>query len=97
MSNSFFKYQSHGYFIGSGSNNQTANVKVTCQCQSRLPMSKSSANAKVATANAKVAAANAKDATVLRFIPASTDTVESEGRQMKQCSIKYFKIKKYPP
>jgi hypothetical protein len=29
--------------------------------------------------------ANAKVATVLGSIPASSDTVESEGRQMKQC------------
>jgi hypothetical protein len=30
-------------------------------------------------------AVNAKVATVLGSIPASSDTVESEGRQMKQC------------
>jgi hypothetical protein len=29
--------------------------------------------------------ANAEVATVLVSIPASTDTVDSEGRQMKQC------------
>jgi hypothetical protein len=29
--------------------------------------------------------ANAKVATVLGSIPASSDTVDSEGRQMKQC------------
>ncbi len=29
--------------------------------------------------------ANAKVATVLGLIPASSDTVESEGRHMKQC------------
>ncbi len=29
--------------------------------------------------------ANAKVATVLGSLPASSDTVESEGRQMKQC------------
>jgi hypothetical protein len=29
-------------------------------------------------------------------IPASVGTVESEGRQMKQCSIKYEKNKKSP-
>jgi hypothetical protein len=27
------------------------------------------------------------------WVPASCDTVESEGRQMKQCSLKYIKIK----
>ncbi len=32
-------------------------------------------------------------ATVLDSIPASSDTVESEGRQMKQCWIAYIKIK----
>ncbi len=31
--------------------------------------------------------ANAEVATVLGSIPASSDTVESEGRQMKQCWI----------
>ncbi len=30
-------------------------------------------------------------ATVLGSIPASSDTVESEGRQMKQSWIQYFK------
>ncbi len=30
-------------------------------------------------------AANAEVATVLGLIPASSDTVESRGRQMKQC------------
>jgi hypothetical protein len=35
------------------------------------------------TANAE------KVATILDSIPASTDTLESEGRQMKQCRIKY--------
>jgi hypothetical protein len=36
-------------------------------------------------------AASAKVATVLvGSIPASSDTVESEGRQMKQCRIKYI-------
>ncbi len=34
--------------------------------------------------------ANAKVATVLGSIAASSDTVESEGRQMKQCWIKYI-------
>ncbi len=38
-------------------------------------------------------AANAKVATLLGSIPASSDTVESEGRQMKQCSVTYIKIK----
>jgi hypothetical protein len=32
---------------------------------------------------------NAEVATVLGSIPASSDTVESEGLQMKQCNIKY--------
>ncbi len=41
--------------------------------------------------------ANAEVATVLGSIPASSDTVESEGRQMKQCWIKYIKNKKNPP
>jgi hypothetical protein len=35
--------------------------------------------------------ANAKVATGLGSIPASTDTVVSEGRQMKQCRIKFLK------
>ncbi len=34
--------------------------------------------------------ANAKVATVLGSIPASSDTVESEGRQMKQCWKQYI-------
>ncbi len=34
--------------------------------------------------------ANAEVATVLGSIPASSDTVESEGRQMKLCLIKYI-------
>jgi hypothetical protein len=34
--------------------------------------------------------ANAKVATVVGSIPAYSETAESEGRQMKQCSIKYF-------
>jgi hypothetical protein len=33
--------------------------------------------------------ANTEVATVLGSIPASSDTKESEGRQMKQCLIKY--------
>jgi hypothetical protein len=37
--------------------------------------------------------ANAKVATVLGSIPASFDTVESKGRQMKQCWIKYTEKK----
>ncbi len=37
--------------------------------------------------------ANAEVATVLGSIPASFDTVESEGRQMKQYWIKYWKNK----
>jgi hypothetical protein len=42
--------------------------------------------------------ANAEVATALGSIPASTDTVESEGRQMKQCWIQYIekKSKKSP-
>jgi hypothetical protein len=42
---------------------------------------------------------NAKVATVLDSIPASSDTVESDGRQMKQCWIKYIvrKNRKVPP
>ncbi len=40
--------------------------------------------------------ANAVVATVLGSIPASSDTVESEGRQMKQCWISYIKKKKNP-
>jgi hypothetical protein len=41
---------------------------------------------------------NAKFQTVMCSIPASSDTVESEGRQMKQCWIKYIrkKSKKIP-
>jgi hypothetical protein len=35
--------------------------------------------------------ANAVVATVLHSIPASSDTVESEGRQMKECGISYIK------
>ncbi len=38
--------------------------------------------------------ANAKVAIVLGSIPASSDTVESEGRQMKQCWIQYIEKKK---
>jgi hypothetical protein len=34
--------------------------------------------------------ANAEVATVLGSIPTSSDTVESEGRQMKQCRTKYI-------
>ncbi len=40
-------------------------------------------------------AVNAKAATVLGSIPASTDTVESEGRQMKQCTYVHTKRKNY--
>jgi hypothetical protein len=40
--------------------------------------------------------ANAKVATLLGSIPASTDTVESEGRQEKQSGIKYLKIPRIP-
>ncbi len=42
--------------------------------------------------------ANAVVATVLDSISASSDTVESEGRQMKQCWISYIKKipKKFP-
>ncbi len=44
--------------------------------------------------------ANAVVTTVLGSIPASSDTVESEGRQMKQCWISYIKkeknLKKFP-
>ncbi len=40
---------------------------------------------------------NAVVAIVLGSIPASSDTVESEGRQMKQCRISYIKkIQKNP-
>jgi hypothetical protein len=40
----------------------------------------------------------AANATVLGSIPASSDTVESEGRQMKQCWIQYIekKLEKSP-
>jgi hypothetical protein len=38
--------------------------------------------------------ASAIVATVLNSIPASSDTVESEGRQIKQCWISYIKRKK---
>jgi len=41
--------------------------------------------------------ATAKVATVLGSIPASSDSVESEGRQMKQCWINYIKNPKNPP
>jgi hypothetical protein len=41
--------------------------------------------------------ANVKVATVLGSIPASSVTVDSEGRQMKQCGKKYLKIKKNAP
>ncbi len=33
--------------------------------------------------------ANAEEATVLGSIPVSSDTVVSEGQQVKQCLIKY--------
>ncbi len=36
--------------------------------------------------------ANATVATVLGSIPAASDTVEFEGRQMKQCWIQYIEI-----
>ncbi len=36
-------------------------------------------------------------AEVLGSLPASSDTVESEGWQMKQCWIKYLKIQKNLP
>jgi hypothetical protein len=36
-----------------------------------------------------------KVATVLGSIPASSDTMESERRQMKQCWIKYIKRKSF--
>ncbi len=39
---------------------------------------------------------NAKVTTVLGSIPASSDTGESEGRQMKQCWITYFNKNKNP-
>jgi hypothetical protein len=35
---------------------------------------------------------NAKVATVLGSIPASSDTVESEGQQIKRCGIKYCTV-----
>jgi hypothetical protein len=38
-------------------------------------------------------AANAEVATVLGSIPASSDTVESEGRQIKQFGIQYIEEK----
>jgi hypothetical protein len=38
-------------------------------------------------------AVNAKDEALLVSIPASSDTVEFEGRQMKQCWITYIKWK----
>ncbi len=41
--------------------------------------------------------ANAQVATVLGSIPASVGTVESEGRQMKQCWILYEQKEKNPP
>jgi hypothetical protein len=41
--------------------------------------------------------ASAEVATVLGSILASTDTVESEGRQMKLCWKKLQKIGKIPP
>ncbi len=41
--------------------------------------------------------ANAEVATVLDSFLASSDTVESEGRQMKQCWIQYIKNQKNPP
>jgi hypothetical protein len=41
-------------------------------------------------------AANAVVDTVLDSIPVSSDTVESEGQQMKQCWIAYIKTKKNP-
>ncbi len=40
--------------------------------------------------------ARASDCKVLGLIPASSDTVESEGRQMKQCRIKYCIHQKIP-
>ncbi len=43
-------------------------------------------------------AVNAKVATVLGSIPASSDTVEYDGRQIKQCCIMYLDKKhKNPP
>ncbi len=36
--------------------------------------------------------ANAEVATVPGSSPASSDTVESEGRQMKQCWIQYISL-----
>jgi hypothetical protein len=40
--------------------------------------------------------ANAKAATVLSSVPASSDTMELEGRQIKQCWIMYLKSPKNP-
>jgi hypothetical protein len=40
---------------------------------------------------------NAEVPTVQGSIPVSFDTVESEGRQMKQCRIKYYKNSKRSP
>jgi hypothetical protein len=40
---------------------------------------------------------NAEVATALDSILTLSDTLESEGRQMKQCWINYWKNKKNPP
>jgi hypothetical protein len=40
--------------------------------------------------------ANAEVATVLASIPASSDTVESEMRQMRHCGIQYCTSQKIP-
>ncbi len=39
---------------------------------------------------------NAEVATALVSIPVSSDTAVSDGRQMKQCWIKYWNIQKSP-
>ncbi len=39
----------------------------------------------IGTGYHQVLGVNARVATVLGLIPASSDTVESEGRQMKEC------------
>jgi hypothetical protein len=60
-------------------------------------LNKENNNTVINTELLKRLTANAKVATVLSSIPASTDTVESKGRQMKQCLKKCFKIQKYHP
>jgi hypothetical protein len=45
----------------------------------------------------KLLTANAEVATVLGSMPAFSETVESEGREMKQCWIQYIEKKPYNP